>query len=247
MSSITSSLDRFLSTPELWFNGVFNFLPFLSIQALASVNKHLRSFSRKITHPTHLGMYPIGFWSTHILPLLSYKDLKRFQRVSQVARRLTLHKRLSQNLFRSDVNLATLKNVKPGRIDSWDACQDDEDDDDDDDLPATVNPILGRIAYSTPKRYEDTFLRDERDMVIERDRFIGKDRCYIQNCMAMKENATRPAVPMLKFEGLREGHKRNYLSVVGTGRSFFGGKHLSVTCEDVMRAFIEDAQRYKCE
>lgn len=236
-----SALEKFLSTPELWFNGVFNFLPFSSIETLSIVSKLLRSSSKTIIHPSHLGIYPVGFWSSYVLPLLSYEDLKIFQRVSQVARKLTLTKKVAKNLFRSDVNLKTLKRIESGMIEDQREYRYGEIDKGDN-LPA-INPLLyGKLAYSTTKKYEEVRVRSS--IRSESRKTNPKDRLYIEDCKAIKENATEPAVPMLQVEGFGEGLVRSSFQVYGTGRSFYGGKRFSVTCEDVMRAFVKDGQRY---
>lgn len=226
-------MNKFLSTPGLWLDGVFHFLPFSSIQILASVNRYLRLLSRLITHPTHLGIYPIGFWSHYILTLLSYQDLKKFQRVSEVAKRLTTSKKLANTLFRSDVKISALKRIEQGvSLNTREYTKKGPKD-------TALNPFFRAISYSVPPEYEDVYAWTDKEYTT---------KCLIESFNVSSEKATNPPVPPILIEGFDpstsyfsswgSGGPPRTIGVVGSGRPIFGGKHCSVTVRDVMKALI---------
>lgn len=92
---------------------VFNYLEFSSIQTLSSVNHFLRSVAILRIRPNFLGIFTTQIWSNYILPYFDYFQLKKFQRVSQIAKKLTLSKSFAEILFRSDVDIAFLARVQP--------------------------------------------------------------------------------------------------------------------------------------
>lgn len=93
------AFEKSLSAPELWLYEIFNFLFFKDIINMHLVDKPLHLISKISLNPRRLGSSPTQLWLDSILPLLSYFDLKKFQRVSKVGKALTLSKSLSRQLY----------------------------------------------------------------------------------------------------------------------------------------------------
>lgn len=222
------AIDSFLLTPEVWLNEIFSFLPFSSIENLLLVSKPLHALSREVIYPTRLGIFPVGVWLNYVLPLLSYKDLKKFQKVSQVAKKLTLSKKIAEQLFRSDVNLNDLKKIKSLKKGDSRLPEDNV---------GTINPFFRRILFRLRDTYDDIYVYD-------RNTFKTKSPTAthgLEGYKARNENACHPPVPVLLVVGFNE----NIFHVVGTGKALYGGKDLAVTCRDVMMALSEDCKQFE--
>lgn len=238
----------FFSSPELWLR-VFNFLPFDSIKSLGQVNRVLNSVYRKVIHPTHIGIFPISIWSNRIFPLLSYHQLKAFQRVNQASRAITLSKPLSEIVFRSDVLSSKLKEVKVGMKLSRESYEEDDKGNMLRILYSGIHPFFGALSYSLGMDYEDVY-------IMTGTTFSSGEPEKTHNIALYKtplDNATHPPVSSLVVE-LKDPKQhfvmldsKRTVKVAGTGRPLFGGKDRAVTVEDVMKAFCKDGAKVKCE
>lgn len=191
-----------------------------------------------VTNPTNLGPLPVQIWSNHILPLLKCAELKKFQRVSQVSKLLTLSPSLAKKTFRSDVNPKDLKSIKVGT--DLAASRDYE----------AVNPFLCRITGYCAEPYEDFYVfMSSLFMQGQSSKTHG-----VEQYSARHENATNPPVSELKLDinppstVFAGSFKKEMVKVVGSGRPLFGGKEKVVTCRDVMIAFTKYTSRFNdCE
>lgn len=238
----------FFSSPELRLR-VFNFLPFDSIKSLGQVSRVLNSVYRKVIHPSHIGIFPTSIWSNHIFPLLSYHQLKGFQRVNQASRALTLSKPLSEIMLRSDVSSSKLKQVKVGEKLSKESYEEDDKGNMLRILYSGIHPFFGAISYSLGMDYEDVY-------IMTGTTFSSGEPEKTHNIALYKtrlDNATHPPVSSLLVE-LKDPKQhfvmldsKRTIKVVGTGRPIFGGKDRAVTVQDVMKAFCKDGAKVKCE
>lgn len=237
-----SAFNKSLSAPELWLHGVFDFLPFREVLDLQAVSRDFLSLSKGVANLSKLGIFPSQIWLHHILPLLTHSELKKFQRVSRVARILTLSKPLSAKMFRSDVNserLDQVKNVFDDKLQKGEIKYARYG------VSAGLkNPILDRLDYSLHQDYSS--------IAMYHDNCPPRHECEatygVEIHPAFLENATNPAVPSLKLEISHHQLDEFWVEVKGTGRSLFGGVEKAVTCKDVIKALVRGNQEFQwCE
>lgn len=229
-----TAFEKSLSAPELWLYGIFNFLSFKDIINLQLADKPLHLISKTSLNPRRLGSLPTQLWLDSILPLLSYFDLKRFQRVSKVAKALTLSKSLSPQLFRSDA--AETKLAEMCKRFYHVHCKARE---------GLTNPL-----FDMPLKFGS-----ERENILKASARLGRNRwersleisLNKNNHTSLQENVCNPAVSVVRLwmttVGLG-GHSSDNIEVRGTGKSFFGSGKRSVTCQDMLEAVVSGSKDY---
>ena len=189
-----------------------------------------------------LGVFPVQIWSDHILPMLTYYQLKTFQIVSQVSKNLTHLPALAEKMFRSDVNPALLKSIEVG-TDLKTSHQLSKS------AAGFINPFLENASVGCALDYKSAYVYASGNDSYNPARTHG-----IRHFKARFENATDPPVSEIKLDieppstVFPGSFKKEVCKVVGTGRPIFGGRVNSVTCRDVILAFCKYAKRFSyCE
>lgn len=236
-SNQDSAVYRVCSNLELWLYSFFNFLPLDSIKTVGLHNRFFHSSVRTITHPALLGLFPVDIWSNHILPLLTYRQLKKFQKVSQVAKSLTLSKYLSEIMFRDDVDPR-----KGSRFHDYKGYSNGH-------KSHFSNPLSSSIGYYSGDSLDQIYVlhkgneekaklprpgSEERALYSETKEELAKND-GMDNYQAFNENTTSPPAPKLILrKELDSG--TFYHTIKETGRPLWGGELHSVTCKGVMKA-----------
>lgn len=242
-SNQDSAIYKVCSNPELWLYSIFNFLPLDSIKTVGLLNRFFHSLVRTITHPSFLGFFPISIWANSILPLLTYHQLKNFQKVSQVAKSLTLSKSLSEVMFRDDVDprkrsrLQDYKRYSNGHKSHF------------------SNPLFSSIGYCRGDSVDQIYVlhkgneakaklmypilgtlpkKEAFALYSERKKELAKSD-GIESYKSFNENATSPPVSKLILHDLWYPETISR-TIKGSGGPLWGGKLRSVTCKDVMKA-----------
>lgn len=105
-----------ISRSELWLRTVFDFLSEVDLKTLQAVNRHFDDLVRIKMDPTYLGVYSVNVWDKkiHYLP---YHDLKAFQQVNRVAKRIIVGLNPSPKLFTAQMrNLPSSNGRKDSKL-----------------------------------------------------------------------------------------------------------------------------------